>query len=379
MLVDPAIWAAFHQARDALITALHDALLVKRVHAITRAGAVAPSSTSTLIQAISEAKRELKTARHDLSNIQSHLVRTRAVVVNWSSPFAMLPHELVRDIVSHTIQYPYQRRQILRLSHVSQRLRETVVDMSWLFTDTDWNHWQYPLVELWCRRAGSQLLTISLDDFGLRRCGRAPEFRALLDSCSPRWGELGIRLNGFTVDNQDATGIVQSLLKGSAPSLQALVLTSKRFDPTVNFELDCGSSLRMVLGGIWPLFSASSVSVTSLTFHTGSSRQLSRLGDVLNSCPLLRRLTLDIEYYSILSADGMDIDHSTKTSLPSLVYLGLRGVAAGHIEAIRQLFGCLDMPSLKYMAVSPCHHIEGDIDLLWTLVRSQFYALDTWF
>jgi hypothetical protein len=370
MLVDPALWTAFHQAKDALITALREAS-VKHVHATFTGRTVAPSSTNTLIQAISEAERELKAAHDDLSNIRSYVAQTRAVVVNWSSPFAMLPHELIRGIISHTIRLQGNRVAILRLSQVSQRLRETVLDMSWLFTEADWNYWQYPLVELWCQRAGTQLLKISLRDAGLIRCIRTPDFRVSLVSCSPRWGAFDIHLADLTMEDQRVADIVQSLLRGSAPSLRALVLDSKPRDRTVNFELDCPSTLHVVLSGIWVLFPTPPVSPTNLTFCLEYREDWPHWVEALNSCPLLQRLTLDARHYS---GGNLDIDHSAKTSLPSLVYLGLITVGEDDIETIGRFFSCFDIPNLEHVALS---RAGCSAELFRILVRSQFSTLDT--
>ena len=58
----------------------------------------------------------------------------------------------LRVIVSLFVSNAEQRRTTMRLSHVSQGFRPTVLDVSWLFTDADWNDWPTPLLDLWCQR-----------------------------------------------------------------------------------------------------------------------------------------------------------------------------------------------------------------------------------
>jgi hypothetical protein len=87
----------------------------------------------------------------------------------------------LRVIVSLFVSNAEQRRTTMRLSHVSQGFRPTVLDVSWLFTDADWNDWPTPLLDLWCQRARAQPLTICLDSLILyrRNEGEGPERQAL--------------------------------------------------------------------------------------------------------------------------------------------------------------------------------------------------------
>ena len=49
-------------------------------------------------------------------------------------PINMLPPELIRDIVVHTIEGPRARRQIVRLLQVLKLWRDVVLGISALFT-----------------------------------------------------------------------------------------------------------------------------------------------------------------------------------------------------------------------------------------------------
>lgn len=51
----------------------------------------------------------------------------------------VLPPEVIREIVSHTIVGTHARRDIFYLSHVSRLWREVVIGFSTLFTEANWD------------------------------------------------------------------------------------------------------------------------------------------------------------------------------------------------------------------------------------------------
>jgi hypothetical protein len=150
MLVDPALWTAFHQAKDALITALQEALHTQlEPHALVESQSprrhdTAPCSVRALVLAVSEAEQQLEASLSDLSYIRSSLAQRLRAAANMSLSFAMLPHELTRDIIALAVYGAGDRHTILKLSQVSQQLRRTVLDMSRLFTEADWSDWPCP-------------------------------------------------------------------------------------------------------------------------------------------------------------------------------------------------------------------------------------------
>lgn len=289
---------------------------------------------------------------------------------------AILPHETIRQIVSYTISSPAERQAILQLSHVSGRLRETVLDMSRLFTDADWNTWAYPLVEVWCQRAGTQPLKIFLCDLTIRRFreGSASKLRILLGLCSPRWGELSICVNRVRMEEQGVVDTVEGLLQGSAPLLHALTLCTEGWESTtatLNFKLDCRSTLRVQLLGIWALFSAPPTLVTDMTLQLHRPAEFPCLVDALRSCPLLQRLTLDFWH---CTGGLIDIVPSEQSSLPSLVHLEFTGIWEGHAEPIKAFSRCFAIPNLNSITVSAYDPL-GSTDLFRMLVRSHSQAI----
>ena len=308
---------------------------------------------SSLIQAISEAEREIETAQNELSSVRSYLVHNRAIVTNWSSPLAMLPYELIQEIVD-LIVTPHQRHDIMRLSRVSKRWQEAVLGMPWLFTTADWNTWSYPLIELWCQRAGTQSLNISLGDRAIRQLlpgERGSQLMCLLNSCASRWGELEIRLESVRLKREGVTEAVGRLLQGSTPLLRHLTLfTERRENKTMlSAMLDCPPLLNVSLSGVWVSFRACSTSVTDLTLHLSRSDQLSRIVDVLKNCPLIQRLKLDLEGYS--EEDLIDFTRTKRRMLPSLVHLELHDITMDGARDIGQILCCFNIPNLNSLTL----------------------------
>jgi hypothetical protein len=368
------LWTTFRQARDALLNALREVPSVNDIYVSPAPiKAIPPASMNSLIQAIPEAEREIETAQNELSSVQRYLAHSRAIVTNWSSSLAMLPYELVQEIVPYMIVTPDHRHRVMRLSRVSKRWREAVLAMPSLFTTADWNAWSYPLVELWCQRAGTQPLNISLGDRAIDRLRneRGSELMCLLKSCTSRWGELQIHFNNVRLQHDGVAEAVGRLLRGSTPLLHRLTLVTQRREneSTLFVRLDCPPPLNVSLSGVWALFGAHSTSVTDLTLQLSRADRLSRVVDVLNSCPLIQRLKLDLEYYS----EGLiDFTHTTETMLPSLVHLELHNIRTNFVTDIGQILRCFNIPDLKSITVATA---VPDADLFPLLVKCYLVCI----
>jgi len=133
--MDDIFWPSFFQAKDALFSALrnqhrpHCAHILfnppGRHHAIQ-------SKTTTLISSLLEHEHEVEVIHEPIS-------QHRAAAEMSLRPIGALPSETIRHIVLHTVEGLHDRRQILRLSHVSKLWRETVLGISALFTGANWN------------------------------------------------------------------------------------------------------------------------------------------------------------------------------------------------------------------------------------------------
>jgi len=281
-----------------------------------------------------------------------------------SSPIAMLPPELVRDIVFFAVGDPRERHTILRLSQVSQSLRQTVLDMSWLFTEADWNCWPTPLLDLWCRRACAQPLTVYLTAISIYRLmdGEAPELQALLESCSRRWGTLIFA----TTSQERCTRFVERLLQRACPLLHT-ISGQGALGPrtTLHLHPDCVPSLQtLYFDRIWPIFSTSFTSVTELTCTCARPTDWSPFLEVLKGCHLVQRLT--INSWGYYRDDPIVFPAATgKAVLSSLTHLEIGGMNARLVPAIGQFLGHCDIPKLKSL----------DIPNLWSTGPESFESL----
>jgi len=270
-----------------------------------------------------------------------------------SSSIAALPLELMRDIVSLVVVSADRRDLIMILSQVSQKFRLAVLDMSWLFTEADWNKWPTPFLDLWCQRARIQPLTVYVTSPTIRRLsdGRAPELRALLESCSQRWGSLRLDINDLGACIAHFLG--QFLHRG-CPSLHTLSLSRNNhaFHPTstIHLQIDRFPLLRALhLDGVWPDFSQPPVSATELAFICEYVEEWTRSLHLVQSCQLIQRLTIDSRGYSVPTNSFP----TTKVILPSLIYLELRGLGAGTAGVTSRFLGCCDVPNLESLVIQP--------------------------
>ena len=254
----------------------------------------------------------------------------------------------MRDIISFTVVSADQRDSIMILSQVSQKFRLAVLDMSWLFTDADWNKWPTPFLDLWCQRARIQPLTVYLTHPTVYRLtyGETPELKALLESYSQRWGTLRFDIESAA----DSAPFVGELLHRGCPSLHTLNLGCNDHPSittsTIHLQIDHFPLLRALhLDGIWPDFSEPPASVTELAF---SCRYLSRRLHIVRSCHLIQKLTIDFRRCRV---DHVIAVPATKAILPSLTYLELREIWATTAGVVSQFLGCCDVPNLESLAI----------------------------
>ena len=291
--------------------------------------------------------QELEAIQNDLSDVRAYLVESPHLPIanSRSTPLYTLPSELLSEIISLAVCETDNYRQIFRLSHVSRRLRDTVFDMSWLFTEADWDYWCVPLLEWWCRRARGRLLKIRLGgdtilSFSLSTT--SPE-EALLRSCSSQWGTMIIYFTGDEVEILDIGTGINSLLSCSAPSLHTLEVDDYNLPrPSPNrLVLDCAPAFRVLrLGHAWIQLPASHTSMTDLSCECDNPGEWARCLTVVQSCQSLQKLTLDLSYYNInaVDVDAISINNMDPI-LTSLVHLQLKGsgknllLTLGHLEA----------------------------------------------
>ena len=161
------MWQALYQAKDALISALREAPLLYQAPPFRlRSGKDTGSvPASAFLQCITEAVDEVESVQSKLSNLRSYLISSHTMITDRHSLPRMLPIELLQDIISLAVPYPRDDyHTTLRLSQVSKRFRDAVLDISRLFTEPKWIRWPVPLLELWCQRACNNPIEICVYD-----------------------------------------------------------------------------------------------------------------------------------------------------------------------------------------------------------------------
>ena len=151
MPVDDPAWLPFRQAKAAFLVALfgrHQSLS-------THAPAALPSSqhravrteVDALISSLEELDDELKDVQREIQQVRNSIFQRKAAAIASLQPIAMLPSEIIRKIVVHTIEGPWAYRQIMRLSQVSMLWRDVVLGISALFTQANWDRWPFGMLD----------------------------------------------------------------------------------------------------------------------------------------------------------------------------------------------------------------------------------------
>jgi hypothetical protein len=220
MLIEASFWKAFHEAKSALLKALHAPHTQRPVFATPQSRESIRASTVELISLVTEAEHELKTIQDEFAATQALLSRTRATATNLLSPIGALPPELIHMIVMCASEAS-NPLHILRMSHVSKTWRETVISDPKLFTCADWDHWPCSLVKLWCIRAGSQPLTIRLNHNAMCEIAnhKGSKLHDILTSYIPRLGQLRIHGGSFPLEYDLMQHILDIFSSKPAPLL----------------------------------------------------------------------------------------------------------------------------------------------------------------
>jgi len=229
--------------------------------------------------------------------------------------------------------------------------------MSWLFTEADWDCWPIPLLDLWCQRARAQPLTISLHELTMYNLevGWAPELKALLESCSRRWGTL---ILGFSPEfySENTIRFLERFLQRACPLLHTIHGQQRYTDSRTTLHLypDYLPSLQtLCLGGIWPIFSTSSTSVTEFTCTCTCEEDWLPLLDAVKGCHLIQKLTINSSgYHKGFGDDLITLSAITdKAVLSSLTHLEIEGMNIDSAPAISQFLSQCDIPKLERLTV----------------------------
>jgi len=260
----------------------------------------------------------------------------------------MLPPEIIRKIVIHTIKGPRAYRQIIHLSHVSKLWRDAVLGISALFTEARWGRWPLTLVETWCSRAGSRLLKIRVDDALLdSMCGTyGGPYQELLRKCAVQVGNLEFSHNAKYRDASD-------LFNLRMPSLQRLTTTQPRCIRSENMPM-----LRvLILKVASPEIPAPLTNVTHLHYSNHIYALQRDMVHMFSKLPQLQHLSLELIV-------GYDIQASTgpRDVLQSLISLEIKWRRLDDSPSLPSL-SPLDLSSLPNLQTIVLHEGYGDIEL----------------
>ena len=197
--VDDPLGLSFHQAKDAFLAALlnrHRSLSARAVGVPSRCHVARTLRTGVgnLISSLEDLEGDLNDIQREIKQVQHSVLQLKSAALMSLQPIGMLPPEIIRKIVVHTVDGPCDHHRILRLSQVSKLWRETILGISALFTTADWGNWSAQLIDTWCLRAGRHLLKIHVGDSLLTRmyCGFRYPYHTLLERFSTQVGELEV-------------------------------------------------------------------------------------------------------------------------------------------------------------------------------------------
>jgi len=361
MSIDSSLWPPFHQAKDALFTAL----LNRCQGPPARVFSAPPSQRHVIrtqvnenISALLELERELEVIQREFKQAYEMVSQQRAAAESCLWPIGALPFDVIREIALYTVEGRHDHRQILNLSHVSKQWREAVLSISWLFTEANWDGWSPLLIDTWCSRAGPHLLKVYLPRRHFLGGASGSSRFELLQKLSTQVGKLEVVVSprgGETV-NRATNGLFELQM----PSLQYLEVTST--NRMSEFTLKNVPMLRVLeLTSLDTRIPSPLTNVTHLRCHAPRYRDT----DIFSGLPNLQHLALEETYRH---AGGSLIDGmGHPIILSSLISLEVRWEHPQQLPNILSFFGSFLLPNLRSLVL---HDVQREycIALLQSLV-----------
>ena len=357
MPVDDSMWLPFRQAKTAFLAALFD----RHQSLSTHAPAALPSpqhrpvrtEVDALISSLEELDDELKDVQREMQQVRNSLFQQKAAAITSLQPIAMLPPEIIRKIAVHTIEGPYAYRQIMFLSQVSKLWRDVVLGISALFTQANWDQWPFWLVDAWCSRAGSHLLTIRMGEDLLLRMDdvSGDPYHALLNKLAVQVGKLELSCEGMS---RPASGVLGLRM----PSLQHLDISHG--DPVVKSEIfSMLRALKLIMSK--PVIPTPLPHVTRLRY-VGSFDHLREDGaHILSQLPHLQHLA-----FTLIS--GIQRVTEQHILLPSLISLEVSWAGNANANAFLFVLNVLSLPELQTIVLHDNYACEEYLTLFPSLV-----------
>ena len=353
------VWLPFRQAKAAFLVALSDRHQSLPTHAFPSPQRRAVrTEVDALISSLEELDDELKDIQREIHQVRNSIFQRKAAAITSLQPIAMLPHEIIREIVVHTIEGPWAYRQIMHLSQVSNLWRDVVLSISALFTRANWDRWPFELVDAWCSRAGSHLLTIQMGGNSLRRMDdvSGDPYRALLNKFAVQIGRLELLCEGMS----RAASRVLSL---RMPSLHHLSIS--RAHPVM--ESENFPMLRALLLILSKPVIATPLHATRLHYFFVDLRDDGV--HILSQLPHLQHLKFTIA--------GEDIQWATEQHivLPSLISLEVTWVNRADVNGILFVLNLLSLPELQTIVLHNNYKRDGYITLFHSLVWARYQKI----
>jgi len=361
MLLDDSVWLQFRQAK----TSLFGALLSRQsssVHILSTPPSqrdAMRTKTNNLISSLLEVEHELKAVQQEVQRVYDSISRERAAAEMSLCPVGVLPPEVIREIVSHTIVGAHARRDIFRLSHVSRLWRDVVIGFSALFAEANWQKWPVWLVDTWCSRAAPHLLKVYLGD-SARGMSNYADQSSLLRKVSMQVGKLQVVTSPLR--RQTVNDAAKGVFDLHMPSLQYLnVKAVTDTEPFFNLHAGNVPTLRVLEAtNLIPRISAPLTNVIGLRYHPVSLGTLWCHGEnIFSNLPNLQHLALDIA-----AVHGIWLAKTQPLPLPLLVSLEVRWTAERQIDEVLLFFSAFSLPGLQSLVLHDEYYSDKSYPIL---------------
>lgn len=196
MTVDPSLWQAFHSAKDALLDALRSsAAETNYPHVLSRPPTERSDALRIIHQGIAEfdeQQRQLESAKDDLSETIGCIARGVQRAHQSTSPVGVLPPELLRNIIHHSVDRQ-NHKEILSLASVCSLWRAVVHAERSLFAEANWANWNVELLDLWNARSRGCPLHVRINEKVSKRLSD-DRYAQILQSGLTRWASLSLEV-----------------------------------------------------------------------------------------------------------------------------------------------------------------------------------------
>lgn len=383
MLVNPDLWTAFDNAKEALLAAIKTSLFPESpslsLHHAGRESA--KDSRRETIGELDVFTTQLKETMNDLDAACKDVQLRRFHIQTSLSPITILPPELIRYIAKLAVGTPENTRRILNLSHVSVAWREVVTSTSELFTESDWNRWHVELITIWLSRAREQPQKIYLETEVLEALFQFPPLHPdsrTVDYISHLWEKLeqalltcvhlNIQTDFISMEHGlDADSWCRSWM---VPRLERFEISALEIPGTFAVPESSPALRTLNMFNYFPTFSGSSL-LTHMKCCPGEEPPWSKYVMMLNSLPSLEYLHL------ILGNDNFD--GVFPLHLPLLHTLELHGWGAVPEPERRELIKSFVVPNITTFLIDlkyqPTELGPEGYDSLWDTIVSLRFSL----